>query len=404
MASTTTPEMTSLRATTEGASAAAAAAAAAEVSPTNSYQQSIHSPASSEQKLSVCRLLVNKLSGNQGRADEAYFIDLVVSQHSLFDLVLAVFDTMRDQSLTSERQFSHLWNITFNGKTYRNGWRHGSKYLFEPPKEELEHDPQHNHIDEMAPRFLSKLNLAEGQEGSFSGHAKFKLKVISPDYKRIPANQVHEYPKMTLQPPDSNSIVSSQMKDDWLSPEQKQAVRKLKQEYTVYYDGENAWKRQCCYPYDYIRAKPVKPDFNEDEFEMVAHMILSGAKFKKSWTAVLQYGLASRTEKYASGRWYQIAKEPYRLSQVTTDRGRRLTKDQHVVMAKRRAKECLEHALQIPAPSGPGPHPDAKIIESLRKRGSITDGMDPDTKRQKIAMFREIMMVDESGVDSDGAW
>jgi len=79
-----------------------------------------HSPAF---PLKVCRFLVKDLCARHGYAKADYHVDLVIGEHGLLDLVLKVFDVLHDGNLTTDTPYAHLWNLTFDGRTYRNGWR-----------------------------------------------------------------------------------------------------------------------------------------------------------------------------------------------------------------------------------------------------------------------------------------
>ena len=120
-------------------------------------------------QLTVCRFLVKHIQGGRGYATSDYHIDLIKERHGLYDLVSTVYDILQRESLTSDRITSHLWDVTFAGKRYHNGWR---RQQF-PGEGAWDRPAKDNEVDEGERRILSALvnHLERGQKGVFSGQS-----------------------------------------------------------------------------------------------------------------------------------------------------------------------------------------------------------------------------------------
>ena len=119
--------------------------------------------------LTVCRFLIQNIQGGRGYATSDYHIDLIKERHGLYDLVSTVYDILQRESLTSDRITSHLWDVTFAGKRYHNGWR---RQQF-PGEGAWDRPAKDNEVDEGERRILSSLvnHLERGQKGVFSGQS-----------------------------------------------------------------------------------------------------------------------------------------------------------------------------------------------------------------------------------------
>lgn len=212
--------------------------------------------------LTVTRFLIQNLEGGRGFANTDYHIDLIYEIHGLYDLVSVVYDLLLKEKLTYDRVTSHLWNISFAGVTYRNGWRRYCPYgnEFDRPANETD-------IDEGEPRMLSVLptTLEKGQKGVCSGEsAKFDIVVECTsleklDEKKISVNIASPWPltdaeeeekkkKSSLRPqyPKVNPValhISASIEDDWITNSEKARCITIGSAWDKYYTTESSWKR-----------------------------------------------------------------------------------------------------------------------------------------------------------------
>ena len=122
---------------------------------------------------------------------------------------------------------------------------------------------------------------------------------------------------------------------------------------------------------------------------MIALMIKSdAAKFKKSWTSILQYALVDRPEPASSGQWYKLrGKESYKIDYF----GKGLSKQQMVVAAKRLCIEMLEKQIARGVPKRQLKPPNAyerALSEACRDNDYDSFTASPVTKRAKIEDMR----------------
>ena len=186
----------------------------------------------------VCRFLISNLQGGRGYAKTDYHIDLLQSRHGLYDIAVAVFDIMHKEKLTTDSIYSHLWDMTFNKKTYSNGWRRQH-----PISDEWDRPATDEDVDTGEPRLFSGLNnpLEKGQKGRFGGESAsfdFVLESITDDSSFHSSAEV-TYPHVSK----VGNTISCKVEDDWITPSQKSQCNQMSTTWKNFYSGNNSWKR-----------------------------------------------------------------------------------------------------------------------------------------------------------------
>lgn len=290
----------------------------------------------------VCSFVVRKIQGRSGHCDSDYQVNLLVGQHGLFDLVLKVFQLMNQEKVTDDRYDSHLWSITFDGTTYHYGWR-GC------PADD-EYCPS-KHCDAQDIRALKDFALKTGQTGRFQGEsATFDFSVQA----------VHEKPEKDTRYPVSAVLLqsySADLSEDWLSTDKQRKSLEVRQAWQDYYKGSTNASKRDGRTGVVIPCKPNPPTWNREELELLGLLLNAGHKFAKSWKTILQYALVNRPQSAASGQWYKLQKEGYRLQYI----GQGKSKSQMVLLAKKLAKSKVENALSRMPPT------QAEILKERRR-------------------------------------
>jgi len=284
----------------------------------------------------VCRFLISNLQGGRGYAKNDFRIDLLQSKHGLYDIAETVFDIMDKEKLTNDMIYSHLWDMTFNKKVYKNGWRRQTM----PDSGEWTQPASETDIDEGEPRLFSGLNtpLEKGQKGKFGGESASFEYVLESITDMSAAQKDKTYPHVSKV---ANQI-STKVEDDWLTPSQKSQCIKLQEMWGKFYSGNNSWKRAKRSPdRAFTRAKPSAPQWG-DELQIMGLLINADCKFKKCWTNIMQYAFVDRTESACSMRWYQLKKEDYRLKWY----GKGKSAAEKISLAKRLAKSTMKVQLE----------------------------------------------------------
>jgi len=298
----------------------------------------------------VCRFLVNGMKARGGRAEVDYYVDLRSENHGLFHLVEKVFELLHSENLTTDQTYSHLWNLTFEKRTYLNGWRGESI------------SPRHHHIDEIEPRLLKDLDeLRAGSKGSFYGEsAKFHFVVVDTDLAAATAVEAEQengpFPRAMRLP----AQVTSDLRDDWLTEDEKSRCAARRCQWQNWYNGDNRLARdRFSREGRWILMKPEWPQWSPEEDEIMALLSFAGCKFKKSWDNLMQYAMLDRSQTAASGHWYSLqGKTPWRLPHFDVKDARNSSpagkNSARVLLAKRQAKLRLEELLERGAPpTGP---------------------------------------------------
>jgi hypothetical protein len=263
------------------------------------------------------------------------------SKHGLYDIVETVFDIMENEKLTHDKIYSHLWELSFNKKVYKNGWRRQTS----PSSDEWDRPAGEHDIDEGEPRLFGGLeaSLEKGQKGKFGGESAsfdFALESITDMTTAAAKKDVTiTYPHVSKVP----SQISTKVEDDWLTLSQKSQCNELHDKWTKFYSGNNGWKRvKRCEDRSFTRAKPSPPVWSSEEVQIMGLLLNAGCKFKKCWTNIMQYAFVDRTEGGCSMRWYQLKKEDYRLNYI----GRGLSSTGRISLAKRLAKSMMKVQLE----------------------------------------------------------
>ena len=330
-------------------------------------------------------------------------MDLLVDEHGLFDLVQKVFDVLRStEKITTDNCESHLWSLTFHRVKYDNGWRGHEQHYLEEERRTL------HHIDSQEPRLLADLldDLAPGQTGRFSGEsASFDIVVVDSNL----VQQEHDDPAAAGTPasyPRATALAlvwSGALEDDWITTMTdddddlswlSQAIDLRERMQAYMQSNTSSWRRNPKYRYeeddpDWIRCKPLAPQWSPEENRIMGLLIKSGCKFTQSWNVLLQYCMVNRAKTAASGRWYKLQQSSYMLEYIGKDLK---SKAERIVFAKRKARAMLERALERGIPSSE--HPWAKTVTKLRKRGLLTDDMNKSEKRRLIVEYHGILHVD----------
>ncbi len=272
---------------------------------------------------------------------------------------------MHKENLTTDFIYSHLWDITFNNKTYSNGWRHQKWPL---GSGEWDRPATDDDVDEGERRLLSGFNspLEKGQKGRFGGESasfEFVLESITDASPPLNASAV-TYPNVSK----VANVISSKAEDDWLTPSQKSQCNQLMATWRNFYSGNNSWKR-VKYPGDrkFQRAKPSPPEWRNEQLEIMGLLINADCKFKKCWTNIMQYAFVDRTESACSMRWYQLKKEDYRLEWF----GRGKSSTEKIQLAKRLARSMMKRQLERKPKKEP--HPYANYVEEHMREYAARD-------------------------------
>lgn len=260
---------------------------------------------------SVCRFVIQNLKGGKGHTKHDYHIELLVQKHSLLDLVVKVFEILRNvEKKTEDSIHSHLWSIVLDGQKYDNGG-----------------------IDEHDPQPLADLDVKKGSKGFLRGEsASFSFFVESVETMESTAEE-KVYPKHSA----VQQSYSSSLSDDWVSVAQKQDCLELRRKWSAYWGGESNASKRCRRTYEIIACKPLARGWTPEESELLGLLINAGHKFKKSWKAILQYAMVERAESATSGQWYKLQKEGYRLQYI----GKGKTPAQQTLLAKKLAQNAL---------------------------------------------------------------
>jgi|AntRauTorckE5430_2_1112549.scaffolds.fasta_scaffold03764_3 hypothetical protein len=325
----------------------------------------------------VTRFLIQHLHARRGYATTDYYIDLINEKHGLYDLVSTVYDTLRKENLTDDNINSHLWNVHFAGIRYKNGWRHCNIFdgmSYDRPAGKYD-------IDEGERRIFSSLAtpLEKGQRGVCKGEsASFDILVqstsLTEDQEKDPKDEKKEEASLQLTP--IVLTLSGFVEDDWISAAKKTECVTLQHSWDHYFRGENTWKKDRR-TRNFIPCKPLSPQWDNDEMTIIGLLLNSDAKFKKSWTNVLQYAFVNRKESAASMKWYQLkGKDSYKIEH----RGRGMTDDARIRLAKRLAKKRMMSLLERGCPTRET-NPDDVVETKLRKRGLIDDGTSETVKK-----------------------
>ena len=323
----------------------------------------------------VCRFLISQLRAGTNLSDCDYYVDLVLHKHSLYDIVVQVFEEIWSKKLTSESMHRHLWSFKWIGRVYVNGWRDAPRWSQD------EMGASGNHIDEKEPRLLANLGLEAGQRGRFEGQsALFSVTLI--EMNGVIASSIDSYPQTTPVPQNFTNKLDA----DWLSDEEKQQCEVLIEKWCEYFNGDNAWRRKRDYDREgprYELKKPAFPEWRPEEVLLMGLLINADCKFKKSWSSILQFAFPDRRETACSGMFYKLkGNQNYRVAGF----GQGLASSELVLQAKTMAKGRMREFLA----SGPpkiGPNPEVEAERALRKRGIIDDDTDPDVKRSRILEF-----------------
>ncbi len=311
----------------------------------------------------VCRFVITNLQGGKGYAKNDYRIDLLQSKHGLYDIAKTVFDIMDKEKLTTDYIYSHLWNMTFNKKVYKNGWRR----QIMPESDEWDRPASGTDIDQGEPRLFSGLDapLENDQKGKFSGESAsfdFVLESIADMPAASKDKPAVTYPHVSKV---ANKI-STKVEDDWLTPSQKSQCIKLSDTWRKFYSGNNSWKRvRNSGDRAFTRAKPSAPMWG-DELQIMGLLINADCKFKKCWTNIMQYAFVDRTESACSMRWYQLKKEDYRLKWY----GKGKSAAAKITLAKRLAKSMMKVQLELKPKRERHPYANApeKVLREYAER------------------------------------
>lgn len=261
-------------------------------------------------KQTLCRFLVKSIRAHT-HSTVNLTIDLLVERDSLLDLAVAAFDEGLKKlgHCSCWSLNSHLWSLVFEGVKYDNGWR-GRFGIFAPQR----------HIDEQEPRPLRQLRkpLQVGQSGCFWARTEmgsFDFVVQSLQDVTTAGKTNADYP-VTVKQVKLN--ISTKLECDFLTAAEQQMALGLRHQYEAYYAGNNVWKRHERHPSQFFEGKPNRAPWGSQEIELMLLLQRAGAKFKKSWNAILQFGLLDRPEPASSWRWYKIQKGQYgyRYTQV----------------------------------------------------------------------------------------
>ncbi len=339
--------------TAQGAAATAAASSNAEAVVPAAVSNEEDGSAISDDK--VCRFLITNLQGKRGYAKNDYRIDLLQSKHGLYNIAETVFDIMDKEKLTDDFIYSHLWDMTFNKKVYKNGWRRQMR----PGSDEWDRPAKVTDIDEGEPRLFSGLDapLEKGHKGKFSGESASFDYVLESIVDMSAAASKDKQPAVTSYPHVSKvaNKISTKLEDDWLTPSQKSQCNKLAESWLKFYSGNNSWKRARRGDRAFTRAKPVAPMWGE-ELKIMGLLINADCKFKKSWTNIMQYAFVDRTESACSMRWYQLKKEDYRLKWY----GKGKSAAEKILLAKRLAKSMMKNQLERKPKREPHPYANSE--------------------------------------------
>ena len=113
---------------------------------------------------SFCRFLITDLKTGRGYSESNYQIDLIKSEHGLYDIVSSVYKVLDWENLTDDSIYSHLWDLQFAGKRYCNGWR---RQIYLDDTSKYDRPATKRDLDAGEPRLLNGLekSIEIGQKG-----------------------------------------------------------------------------------------------------------------------------------------------------------------------------------------------------------------------------------------------
>jgi hypothetical protein len=309
---------------------------------------------------------VTLLKGHKGHAEADYTVELATNEHGLFHLIEFVIEKImnREEGITTDFYFSHLWDVEFQGKIYKNGWRPSS----------VEASIK-NHIDQEDVIPLKDLNIQVGDKGLFSGGTgSFNISVLSVETQKEAGLK---YPIFKKMPVPYSSLLS----DDWLSADEKCRIEKLRLDFQSYYKTKSVW--QGSYFQGFERAFPKNPGWDDFEMDLMEALIEADCKFKKSWNSILKYAFCGRTESSTSGKWYQLQK--YRMKSFGTV-------DKKILLAKRLACNLIDKALSTGIPK-PQPNPLDVAEQYWIREGKGEELKDPLERRWLMNRYQDLKLM-----------
>jgi len=335
----------------------------------------------------VCRFLVTNINSER-RSTINLTVDLLVERDGLLDLAQTVFEAgLKKHGKCKYSSLKRLlWDLSFGGLNYKNGW------LREPY---LDGPAAPRYIDKQDRRILQQLKrpLKVGMSGHFScNHAmctsSFDFQVQSLQDVTSTSTSDDDQEAHPIAVTEIKLNFNNKLECDFLSDAEQQTAFHLRQQYEAYFAGDNEWRLDPRTPeYIHTPRKPLRAPWRDEEIELFVMLQHAGSKFKKSWNAILQFGLIDRTENASSCQWYKVLKDPYGFMT------RGLSKDQAMAAAKVLAKTRLDRFATKPVPElGPFP-PDYPYERALllccQDSDYDSDGASPQTKRAKIAVMKE---------------
>eukprot|EP00814_Leptocylindrus_danicus_P016660 CAMPEP_0116034296 /NCGR_PEP_ID=MMETSP0321-20121206/19521_1 /TAXON_ID=163516 /ORGANISM="Leptocylindrus danicus var. danicus, Strain B650" /LENGTH=359 /DNA_ID=CAMNT_0003510577 /DNA_START=17 /DNA_END=1096 /DNA_ORIENTATION=- len=313
-----------------------------------------------EGKVEICRFLIKDINSDEaGHLLSSLYIDLIRSQHGLYDLVSTVFDVLNDKGLSSDSVYSHLWSLKLAGFTYQYGWRFcGGKTT--------QNSVKPNTLDEAEPRIISTLAipLADGQKGRFIGsNIQFSIVVKSAALEEIDPTTTAQnemermrslYPRVTEVP---NEISADIFQQDWITAAEMGLCENLRSHFEIFTRGKNSWKPIGRDLIGYEPCKTKHPEWNLGrENEIIGLLMNAGYKFKKSWNNILKFAFINRSEGATSYHWHRLRNEDYFEIEHY---GRNLSNERKIITAKVLAQKRMRSFLGSDLPKR-DPHPSDK--------------------------------------------
>ena len=191
----------------------------------------------------------------------------------------------------------------------------------------------------------------------------FRFSVASVYSGEICASKLAYYPKIYVV--KSQSIYTSEMKDDWLSDELKEEAKDFHRRYREYMNGANVWNQDASG--EYFRDRPKFPKWTSKEDEILARLVHSGFKFQESWQCILRFCLLNRSEVGTAQQWYKVRKRQLLDTLSDSDQSR----EDMIVQAKEASIDLLEKHLKAGVPEL-GDHP------LKRKNSILTESQEND--------------------------
>jgi len=327
----------------------------------------------------ICRFLVKNIQASK-LSTVNLTVDLLLERDSLLAFAENVFDAglKKHGKVECCGLVSQLWNLTFDGVTYLGGRREGilSCWNF----------PNMPHIDNHEPRFLKDLPLEVGKYGCFTVHSMgtFDFEVQSLTNVTSKNEPDTSYP---IKSKEVKLKLSTKLECDFLTASEQQAALTLRRQYDAHYTGKNGWKRDR-QTGRILPSVPLRKPWRGREKDLIVLLQHAGAKFKKSWNAILQYGVIDRPEAASSGQWYKIQREGHLYHVGGLTKG--MSKDQALVAAKNLCQTMLERFVRAGAPQ-PDPQPFSVYENRLLKQCSDYDSEadTPKTKRAKVEAMKK---------------